>query len=310
MATEPNRRYELRAYEESDPVRVAALIGDDPVITRFELKDRWAARYPQHVPHTGKHTIAKRVSRGLSLLRVAGIVAPGFDPIAVADPERLGMAARNASIVLDTEGNALPPGQWDPRPEAPEHLRGIQDDLMADKAAGVAGVWDTTPHRPTEWPAGGRPVLDDVAPPVGHYAGEVWRLASGLAELGIELEPGPIDQAPVSTALNRLEVFRGEDTGRGRPPSMVCPGRNVDDAEAELQARLARTLLAEMPQVQLVGIAREMAKGVINITYTLGVPHTFWHSDTRIRTACWVLGLDPDRARETGLADLPRGHDW
>lgn len=152
-----------------------------------------------------------------------------------------------------------------------------------------------------------------AAPPPDHYAAEVWRLAAGLAELGIGLDPGPVDQAPVSTALNRLEIYRSEGT---RPPGTPCsPGQSADGAEAAARARTAqaaRAALGEASQEQLAHIARELAKGVVDIARTTEVPHTFWHTDGRIKLACRVLGLTPDRAREAGLDDLAAagGHDW
>ena len=51
----------------------------------------------------------------------------------------------------------------------------------------------------------------------------------------------------------------------------------------------------------------QLARDVLTMAASGGMPDTYWHSDTRISRACEVLGITPDQARE--MADDLNGND-
>lgn len=124
-----NPRYLLRAYVQSGPVRTAVVIGDDDAATRIDLCVRWARAWPRHATMTGKRRISHRLTQSLSLMVAAGIVERDGDTVRVVDRAKLDMVRRNAGVVMDDAGVALPPSQWLRRPEAPPELMAVQEYL-------------------------------------------------------------------------------------------------------------------------------------------------------------------------------------
>lgn len=126
-----NRRYELKAYTEPNPCRLAAiLVGMLPEamhgIDRDILKRYWAQLYPRHKVQTGKKNISARVGEALSCLKVAGIVTIKGDLVVVRNVQRLKMSASNLEIIQDARGYPIRPGLWRQRPTAPSHLLATQ----------------------------------------------------------------------------------------------------------------------------------------------------------------------------------------
>ena len=133
--TMTNLRFELRAYESTDCVRAAAMIADDVVVHRDVLAARWAKAWPRHVTLTGKRSIRKRLVTALSNMAIAGLIEREDDRVRVLNRPGLDMARRNLAIVVDGDGQAIRPGLWARRPEAPQHLHPVQDALAS------AGGW-------------------------------------------------------------------------------------------------------------------------------------------------------------------------
>jgi hypothetical protein len=105
---------------------------------------------------------------------------------------------------------------------------------------------------------------------VGRLAGELWRLASGLADLGIPLdETVDFGEAPVTTALAALKsaaVGKGVVTEHSRPTTRALDelieeesARNPEFAQgvADTERRLAVE--------QTVGTADTRQEGLINV---------------------------------------------
>lgn len=132
-----NLQFELTAYERADCVRAAMLIGADDTLTRAALRERWAARYPQHAPMTGRRSIATRVTDALWRLKVAGMIATSEDgqDVEVTGRALLEMSARNTGIVLNGDGGSEEPRNWQRRPEVPQHLLDIQA-VRSERGAG------------------------------------------------------------------------------------------------------------------------------------------------------------------------------
>jgi hypothetical protein len=132
-----NLRFALRAYETTDSARLAHLLLEigEPVVTREEIKRRWALWRPQDVKGTGGMSISSRVKRGLTLQCTVGILDRRDRQVIVLDPERLAMVARNLPILQNAGGLSLPPSQWSRRPEAPPDLHVIQAQLEMTRTA-------------------------------------------------------------------------------------------------------------------------------------------------------------------------------
>lgn len=132
---EPNLRYELRAYEDTDACRLAAIITDlgADTVDRSDVRTRWVERYPRHVKKTGRQRLGNRISGALTMLSVAGIVRVHDDAVTVLDRQRLAMSAANLAIVQDAEGVALRPSAWAEQPQVPEHLRAVAGRLGATR---------------------------------------------------------------------------------------------------------------------------------------------------------------------------------
>ena len=80
MPEHGNLRYLLRAYEDSRACRLAALIvqiGGDR-IEHSMLIAAWSLAHPRHVGKSGSAGVAGHVSRGVTLLRAAGIIRTGI----------------------------------------------------------------------------------------------------------------------------------------------------------------------------------------------------------------------------------------
>lgn len=136
-----NLRFQLRAYENTDCVRLCALLTalapDGGTVTRDAVAVAWATRWPRHT--TGNQArIRKRICDALRTLRAAGIAysdlpppIPGHTPpsggnIIIDRPEWAKLSASNLHIVQDRDGNTIPPAQWKTQPTAPEHLTTTQ----------------------------------------------------------------------------------------------------------------------------------------------------------------------------------------
>lgn len=137
MTTNP--RYELRAYEDTDACRLAAILTElttrqKPTATRDALATRWAQRYPHHLAATNAKTIRNRIRKALSLLKIAGIAEPHDDGITIINVQRLTLSAQNLKIVQDHQGIAIRPGLWTRRPAAPAHLHHVQQLLERGRA--------------------------------------------------------------------------------------------------------------------------------------------------------------------------------
>lgn len=140
---ELNLRYELRAFEDKDACRTAALIvalaGEPPApVSRSAIAMRWAQIYPRHATLTGRRNIRSRIKDGLNKLAVAGVVRRGDGLVYVIDAGRLAMSAGNLRILVDDDGAAIPPAQWVRRPAAPLHLHHVQQPLETHRQATIA----------------------------------------------------------------------------------------------------------------------------------------------------------------------------
>lgn len=137
-----NLRYELRAYEEANACRLAAILREltveRPTVARDEVAARWAKRYPRHASQTGSKTIRRRIGNALSVLKVAGMVRVHDAAIVVIDSGRLKLAAENLAIVEDGQGMAVRPTLWSHRPAVPEHLLTVQGPLEQQRLAARA----------------------------------------------------------------------------------------------------------------------------------------------------------------------------
>lgn len=127
MTTDENLRYLLRAFEDTAPCRLAALIVDTGETNRDALRAAWAQRYPRHAGQRGRKSIRARVGRAITLLKVAGVVTVDDTTVHVLNRAELEMAARNLDLLQTPDGTSLPPREWPRRPEAPERLRPVQD---------------------------------------------------------------------------------------------------------------------------------------------------------------------------------------
>jgi hypothetical protein len=139
MGKELNLQYELRAYEDKDACRLAAILwlGHEffQSVSRAQLAENWASLYPRHAGKTGKYSIASRVSGAIRLLRVAGIVRDDGQNVHITNVERLKMSAQNLLLIMNRDGIALPPSKWTGRPKVPSHLLSTQEPIEAARRA-------------------------------------------------------------------------------------------------------------------------------------------------------------------------------
>ncbi len=132
-----NRRYELRAYEATNPCRLARFLVElttEPPqpIHRDDIIDIWSAAYPLHADMTGRRSVPSRLTAALTLLKAAGIARTVDEEpqyIEVTDEQLLRMAAGNLTIIEDARGASVRPSMWNERPQAPEHLQEMQAAL-------------------------------------------------------------------------------------------------------------------------------------------------------------------------------------
>ncbi|HEU5121525.1 MAG TPA: hypothetical protein VFT59_01665 [Candidatus Saccharimonadales bacterium] len=124
MREASNLRFELRAYTEPDPCRLASiLLETGSPASRDAVADRWAEHYPRHATQTGDRSIRKRITKSLAVMKAAGIAqSVETTTIVVLNAGLLHMAVRNLEIVEDSEGIAVRPGLWSRRPEMPAYL--------------------------------------------------------------------------------------------------------------------------------------------------------------------------------------------
>jgi len=129
-----NLRFQLRAYEYSNSSRLAIIVIELGSVTveRAVVIERWRELYPRHAAVlTGKNSIRGRISKALTYQRAAGIVKADETTITVLDADLLAMVASNLPILVSDNGVSLPPTMWRGRPDAPEHLKPIQAELIA-----------------------------------------------------------------------------------------------------------------------------------------------------------------------------------
>lgn len=135
-----NTRFHLRAFEASDPIRLATVLTDLPIqpwYPRDVLVDAWSRRWPKHGASTSRRSVRGRITSTMPFLRTAGIIdyAEG-GPVEIAHRGLLEMVAGNAAIVLTENGDPIPPAQWRARPAVPDYLIQVQDRLWAKRATG------------------------------------------------------------------------------------------------------------------------------------------------------------------------------
>lgn len=138
----PTPRFQLRAYTQADPVRLASILlalGDRPV-SRAKVREVWAQWWPRHAEATGSNRISRRMSRALLILAAAGIVHYDDTTVYIDDPGLLFTASANIEVVCDSSGFALPPSSWPRRPMVPPALQSLEDSLhdnmLRDQGAG------------------------------------------------------------------------------------------------------------------------------------------------------------------------------
>ena len=90
--------------------------------------------------------------------------------------------------------------------EANANLRDQLDRANTGRQTLAQELADLDTVRPDVTPTNTTETADNAAQ---RFASELWRLASGLADRGIELLPNsPIDTAPVDTALAAIDASR------------------------------------------------------------------------------------------------------
>lgn len=127
-----NLRYQLRAFTQADPVRLAAILlalDEHGTVARHKIAPAWRQWWPRHSELTGNGRIAVRVSRGLTMLRAAGVCHHDHVTVHIDDPGLLVMAGANVAVICGGDGFALPPSQWPRRPTVPAHLQALEDEL-------------------------------------------------------------------------------------------------------------------------------------------------------------------------------------
>jgi len=145
--TEPlNLRHELNAYCSPNACRLAEILRElcwaasIDAVSRDHVIARWTMLYPRHVTQTSRRSIRNRITRGLTLLKVAGIAEGQGGQIILLSGERLVMSADNLQIVQDDQGIAIRPGLWAGQPKVPPHLQDISDELEESRQATIAAA--------------------------------------------------------------------------------------------------------------------------------------------------------------------------
>lgn len=123
--------FELKAYEEPNPCRLAAILRDlmpEPAlgISRGKLKIVWAKRYPKHTAQKGEKTVARRLHEATTRLRAANVIADSGTLIVVKNLENLYLSADNLAIVQGRNGRGVPQRNWSRLPTVPDHLLSMQ----------------------------------------------------------------------------------------------------------------------------------------------------------------------------------------
>lgn len=141
-----NLRYQLRAYEDIAPVRVAAIIvhlgrAGHATLTRDQVVAEWSRRYPGHVDLTGRRGVRSKVGKGLSTLKVVRAVDV-HDRWIVPGPDvgALRMAADNLAVLETAGRHAVPRTAWTRLPRVPAHLEEIQRRVAPKAVAGPVPV--------------------------------------------------------------------------------------------------------------------------------------------------------------------------
>jgi hypothetical protein len=136
----------LNAYSNPDACRLAEILrelcwaANIDAIPRNHVVARWTVLHPRHVTQTSRRSIHSRVTRGLSLLKTAGIAEGQDGQIVLLNSDRLLLSAGNLSIVQDDQGIAIRPGLWTRRPSVPSHLQAISDKLEESRQASIAST--------------------------------------------------------------------------------------------------------------------------------------------------------------------------
>lgn len=140
-----NPRFILRAYETADCCRTAHLLAEMMAegalsVSRVLLVKCWESRYPRPNATGRRRTPSARVGHALSILAAAGIIKRNDEGyISILNEDLLLMSSRNLDVVQGDDGKALPPSQWKSRPECPEYLRDVQQELI-DRPVKVSSV--------------------------------------------------------------------------------------------------------------------------------------------------------------------------
>lgn len=140
IAVDENPRFVLRAFTDSNAVRLASILCDladehaTSRLSREHVAAVWTVRCPRHLRGSGKRNVNGRIREGLSYLKAARLVAVDGDTITLLDLPQLAMSASNLPVVTDEHGVSRPPSQWPAQPTVPDRLRALQQELT-DKLA-------------------------------------------------------------------------------------------------------------------------------------------------------------------------------
>lgn len=132
-----NPRFVLRAFEDSNAVRLASILCElsdersTRALSREHVAAVWTVQCPRHLHGSGKRNVNGRIREGLSYLKAARLVAVDGDTVTILDLPPLQTAASNLPIVTDEQGVSRPPSQWPVRPAVPDRLRAVQQTLAA-----------------------------------------------------------------------------------------------------------------------------------------------------------------------------------
>lgn len=130
-----NPRFVLRAFTDSNAVRLASILCDladersTRTLSREHVAAVWTVRCPRHLRGSGKRNVNGRIREGLCYLKAARLVAVDGDAITLLDLPQLKMSASNLPIVTDEHGVSRPPSQWPAQPAVPDRLRAVQQAL-------------------------------------------------------------------------------------------------------------------------------------------------------------------------------------
>lgn len=130
-----NPRFVLRAFTDSNAVRLASILCDlaaersSKTSSREHVSAVWTVRCPRHLRGSGKRNVSGRIREGLTYLKAARLVAVDGDKIAALELPQLQMAASNLPVVTDEKGVSRPPSQWPAQPSVPDRLQAVQQAL-------------------------------------------------------------------------------------------------------------------------------------------------------------------------------------